>query len=659
LLLAAVSIAAQFQDARAQVEPADSVAAFQERNPGTDTLTRTFIRPIPLVGSIDRALPARYAVTDSQINFRDYRYAGDLLNASQGVFTREFGSAGQPSDVIIQGLGFRETAFLNDGIRLNDPLSGIFNLYLYPTEQIERVEFVPGTRAFLYGLNSTGGAVNFISKSKKAIHPYSRIRYSEAAYGSSFVDGMVSQDISRGLNITAGAQHVTFGERFPNDNYDAWDGRMKVRYNLNSEINFFVSEIYNQTQTGLNGGVDVSQTPDSLRYERLQAVMHNTDSYEKITRNDLQVGAASRFLSDSDAVSTLTFYLSSNLREYRDEENRPSPNGLFIQQDHRSQWMGIKLAQHRTLTTNQVDYGAEVQSQSALTTPATIEGRETSVSIFGKAESEITDFFTLSPYLRFDSYRRKKFLAYGGDGSIRINSCFEAFGGYSHSYRFPTFQELNGTYPVISPLNEDISAEKHDLFETGVRSSPPCPYTLELKAFHRTIKDLIAPVPQTAYDRTEPYAFGWGGHGVLRGFNLSCSGRIGSFFVEFACHFLEMSENGNMQTFLPKWSGTGGAYYWDKLFENHLNLKAGFRSKYFSSFHGRQFDQQALVYLPENGSFYIRGLAKVDFVIIAHIGNAYLHFIWDNLTDRQYVMETFYPMPERQLRFGVSWDFTD
>ena len=49
----------------------------------------------------------------------------------------------------------------------------------------------------------------------------------------------------------------------------------------------------------------------------------------------------------------------------------------------------------------------------------------------------------------------------------------------------------------------------------------------------------------------------------------------------------------------------------------------------------------------------------VDFLLIAHIGSAYVHFVWENLLDRQYIMRIFYPMPERNIRFGISWDFLD
>ena len=50
---------------------------------------------------------------------------------------------------------------------------------------------------------------------------------------------------------------------------------------------------------------------------------------------------------------------------------------------------------------------------------------------------------------------------------------------------------------------------------------------------------------------------------------------------------------------------------------------------------------------------------SVDFVLFAGIGDAVIHLIWENLLDRQYVMTTFYPMNDRALRFGLTWEFLD
>jgi outer membrane cobalamin receptor len=624
-----------------------------------DTLARYFIQPIPLVGSIDPTLPSTQVITDSALNFMDYEYAGDLLTMMPGEFVRDFGTPGQWQDFTLQGLGEREQVFLSDGIRVNSPLLGVYDLNLYPTENIERIELVQGTRSFVYGLNGTGGSVNFVSKSKKAIHPQSRIRYSEASYGYSLVDGMVSQDVIRGLNVTAGANHTTFGPEFSNDSYDHWNARMKARYNISNEINVFASETYNQTKLGLNGGINIDTTSVSFRFDRLQAIPLNTDAYEKITRHDAQVGIAGCFASDSNAVNTLTLYISSELREYRDEENRPNPNGIFIQQNQWSQWMGAKLTEHRTIGDQQLDVGAEIQSQRALITPATNESRAVLVSAFSRFAFAPTEIVSISPYARFDNYKHQHKLGYGADATVHLSQCSDLFGGYSRSYRFPTFQERLGTQPVLSSSLIDDAPEQHSLFEGGFRWTFNDNLSLQLQASHRTISEFITVGPQTSMDASAPYEFTRHSQITLNGGSGSASFRLGSFFFDGNAQFLERTDNSESHVIFPKWTATGGAYYWDTLFSGHLNLRTGVRARFFSSFHSLAFNQQTLVFVPGGQSYDIANTSVVDLVLIGRIGSAYIHVIWDNILDVQYVMTSFYPMPERQLRFGVSWDFVD
>lgn len=640
-----------------QILPADTLIADTAARAREDSLARSFIRPIPLVGSIDRNLPAGRVITDSMINFTDYRYLGDLLTPTPGVYVRELAGPGQYNDFTIEGLGPRGVAFLADGVELSDPFSGIFNPYLSPTENIDRIELISGPRAFLYGFNSTGGVVNLTSKSKKAIHPYSRIRYSESADGFALVDGMVSQDLIRGLNVTAGFQHHTFGERFPNDDYDHWNGRFKIRYNIGSNLNVFASEMYNQTRLGLNGGVDIATTPPADWFDVRSAQMVNTSAYEKITRHDLQVGAAVRPEGDSNAVSTLTLYLSSHLREYRNGENQFSTTPAVREDDH-ADWLGAKLTIHQLLAGQSADLGAEMQSQRVYS-PVSIRTRPVLFNVYGLTDLHPLGIVTLSPYGRFDSYRSEQRLSWGGDGVLSFGAGFEAFGGYSQSYRFPTIQEREGTPGVVSSAILDETPERHHLLEAGVRLSGNDLLSFEAKAFQRIIWDPIVVAPQNIADASVPYVFSRHGKMILRGADATASLRLGSFVFDGVAQYVERVDHEDDVIDFPRWTGTGGGYYWGKLFGGHLDLKTGFRGRILSAFAGREFNQQAIVYVPNDQPYNISLTGTVDFVLIAHLGSAYLHFIWVNLGDRQYVTTAFYPMTDRSVRFGVSWDLQD
>ncbi|HZY09681.1 MAG TPA: TonB-dependent receptor [Bacteroidota bacterium] len=634
---------------------------FFEKNTTIDTLDVSILDTVPKpvlpiygIGSINQFLPEEQVITDSMINFSNYKFGGDLLNSVPGIFIFDLGSFGQSLGVTSMGLDARSIGFLSDGISLNDPLTGIFNLNLYPTEHIERIEVVRGTRAFLYGLNSTGSVFNLISKSKKAIRPYSKIRYSESAYDYGTFDGMFSQDVVRGMNMMIGIQHPTYGGRFPNSEYDAWSVRVKLRYNVSDDVNVFATELYNQTQLGLNGGIDPS-TPPSLRFEPLRATLRNTDAYEKVTRHDIQVGGALKLFPDSTSITKLTLFHSTNLREYRDEENRISANKLFVTQDHWSQWYGIYLSQQLNSESYRLEVSTDVQSRGVIASPTINQHIETATNFRGALDILLSDQIHSSHYARFDRYMNNSPLSYGSDLTITPMAWLTIFGGYSTSYRFPTLQEIYWRDSIVNGGN--FSPERHHLFEAGVRMGDGGSSFLELILFNRTIIDYIGilqtnqqyPFPTLRFDQQPKH--------TLRGLSTRASLRFGDFFSEGRVQYLESPDN-TVPSVFPKWSADVGVYYWAKLFTNHLNLKLGVQSKLLSSYIGAEFNPQASMYLP-NSSSVPNSVGTLDLIILAHIGSAYIHFIWDNILDRQYFITPGYPMTDRALRFGLSWEFLD
>jgi outer membrane cobalamin receptor len=632
LCLALLSSAAG--EAAAQVPPPDTLDAVGQ--PHADSV-RAPIIPIPLVGSVDRNLDSTRVIRAEELAFQEYRSLADILGTLPGAFVRDFGSPGLATGLTLRGAGAQSIALLGDGAPLNEPLTGAYNLAYYPTEQIERIEVVPATRSFLYGINGSGGLVNVVSKSKKALVAQSRIRYSESAHGYGFVDGTVSQDVIRGLNVTAGLQHATFDKRYANSLYDDWTAHAKIRYNVSSGVNAFASFISNAAQRGLNGGVDPA-TPDSLRYDELLAKVVNTDAYEKVTRYDSQLGVAVRPAFDSTSVHTLTFYLSTQLREYRDEENRPNPNGITVKEDHRSQWYGVRWLLQHPIGASSLDVGAEIASRAVIASPETGQRRETDKSAFGLFTLRPAGGAAVAGYARLEHYLSDAKLSYGGDATFSPDGGVTVRGGYSRSFRYPTFQE-SSRYENVVGSSDYGTPERHDVFEGSVRYDRPGGARLGLTLFRRVVRGAIA-------------AESAGGREVVNGISLDGRARIGSFLLEGT---LDRFDGGSLLAAgVPPWQLRCGAYFMDTVVNGHLGLKAGFRGGVTDGFRANAFDPRRLLY---TGGADVGPAGTLDFLLIGHIGDAYIHLLWENLLGRQYVTTYLYPMEGRALRFGISWDF--
>jgi outer membrane cobalamin receptor len=618
----------------------------------TDTLRIPPIAAIPSLGSTDRRLAITAVIADSMLYFLDYRSFADLLSLAPGVYVRNLGSTGQWQGITMQGVDDRSIAITVDGILANDPLTGRFNTNFVSTEQLDRIEVVPATQAYFYGFNGTGGATNIVTMNRLAPRPFTRIRYSEGPYGFSFVDGLASQNILRGLNLTIGAAHPLIDGRYPNSGYNAWTARAKLRYNVSSAVNLYFSEIYNSTDLGLNGGIDPA-TPLHVRFDRIAAAVRSTTARESVNRHDLQLGALARLLpNDTVATTAVTLFYSTALNEYRD--------GTRIAQDHRTRWHGMRATQDLYIGEQYLYVGAEVQSRRIIASSATGNHRATLSSLFGRTEFRAGTVIQLTPSLRIDRYAGTNRIAYGVTATASPAAWVGLTGGYSRSYRFPTFQERFWQDSVVSADRTDFDTERHDVTEIALRlSDDQSDRRIDAALFHRTIRNPINILPMEGEFAFPSLLFAQHDRETHRGFHASAHLRVGSFVAEGHAQFTEVTdERGSNPSLVPRWNNAGGLYFWDKLFGGHLDLKIGFKGRYFSSHRGVEYNPQARQFVPS--TFTRVGAASVlDGVLIARIGDAHIHFIWENLFDEEYVITSFYPMPDRGIRFGVRWNFLD
>jgi outer membrane receptor protein involved in Fe transport len=90
---------------------------------------------------------------------------------------------------------------------------------------------------------------------------------------------------------------------------------------------------------------------------------------------------------------------------------------------------------------------------------------------------------------------------------------------------------------------------------------------------------------------------------------------------------------------------------------DHLRIETGFRGKFFSKTYQRFFwylNGEPRYPLSLNQQKFTGAL---DFLFFAKLGDAVVHFTIENLLNTKYYVVPFYPMPDRNLRLGVTWEF--
>jgi len=124
---------------------------------------------------------------------------------------------------------------------------------------------------------------------------------------------------------------------------------------------------------------------------------------------------------------------------------------------------------------------------------------------------------------------------------------------------------------------------------------------------------------------------------------------------------LQNSTNSDIIS-LPQFAGRVSVYYTHPLFKRALHFQAGISAMYNSPFYEN-------AYMPALRAFYVQntyetgGYPYLDAFINIRVKRARMFLIMKHLNsgmmDYDYFMIPGYPMPDRGLRFGVSWAFYD
>ena len=77
-------------------------------------------------------------------------------------------------------------------------------------------------------------------------------------------------------------------------------------------------------------------------------------------------------------------------------------------------------------------------------------------------------------------------------------------------------------------------------------------------------------------------------HVITRGADLHVRARIWHLVLEAGALWLRQNAGDRLHIY-PEWSGTGGLFFWDTLFDGHLELKVGFQARDAVFFDGRGF----------------------------------------------------------------------
>jgi hypothetical protein len=631
------------------------------RRDSTAARSDSLFRPLlpRLVGTLDRTGRAPGDLGFDRLLWKAFRYPGDGLAWEQGIFLMDQTSEGQYTQASARGLDWRAVSASVDGRTAVDPATSLYNLYYASPANDERIEVITGPRAMLYGLRGAGAALNFVTANISSNRPYTSIEYVEGPDGYGVFDGVYSQNVTRHFSATLGVHRQTTDGRYANSNFDLWNVRAKLRYHITERLAILLSEHYTSAQTGLNGGINTVATGPADISNPRNAVVFNADSYDKVNRHDLDMTLVGSLTPDSTEVTRLTLFYSSSLREYRDEENRLDPNGVFLQSDHRSSWAGAQLTQNLAWGGLGLMLGGEIQRMQIEGSPNLGRQDRPTGALWATAELSLPGGFTLALFGRGEEFYGSTYGGAGVDASWRFSAGSSLFAGLSASQRPPGFFELFWNDSTVA-RTQIPGAERHLHAELGIDIALPRGGNLRAAGFYRRVDD---PVVLTPFG-TDRFVFP--GIAISQGGSQEFYGVDGTLRLRAWVLMLEAAAlaafgrdgSGASLRYLPAGSGRAGLFYWNELFGGILNLKAGVQGRFATDFAGYRFNPEAVAYVRNTGESIAR-TASLDLLMVADLDGARVHLIWENPLGLTYYSSPYFVGPDRGIRFGIYWPFID
>ncbi len=194
----------------------------------------------------------------AEIEARQVQSLPDLLKTLPGVQITTLGGRGHVSSLFIRGTNSNHSLVLMNGRPVAAMVAGTPDLSQIPLDNIERIEYIRGPRAAVYGANAIGGVINLISKTSAkngsethlkggvGSHGYGQgqLRTVQALGEQTDMNLLVGYERTDGFDVVAGAQQPD------RDGFDSLNGQFGLNHAFNDawSADFNAQGYDNQTE---------------------------------------------------------------------------------------------------------------------------------------------------------------------------------------------------------------------------------------------------------------------------------------------------------------------------------------------------------------------------------------------------------------------------
>lgn len=217
-------------------------------------------------------------ITRQDIEQTQAKTLPELLRRLTGVQITQNGGRGQLASLFVRGTSSDQVLVLVDGIRFARAAKGAVDFNQIPLTYVDRIEYVRGARASLYGSEAIGGVINIITKARSQ------------QQGTTVSAGLGSLDYQE-LSIASG---VAIGEK----------GQMNVALGTESDKGYNVRPV-----PGVNDGDRHGFRSDNAllgyvhQFDESWSLFANARAYENIYQYDNSYGTRDYKEAEKDDLS--------------------------------------------------------------------------------------------------------------------------------------------------------------------------------------------------------------------------------------------------------------------------------------------------------------------------------------------------------------------
>jgi hypothetical protein len=532
---------------------------------------------------------------------------------------------------------------LRNGRPINDLIDGSIDWNLFSRNEISEIELSGGYGNNVYGYSNT---VNIIQRQLFQFRPYTEISYYQDRYENLYFDGNFHQNLFETVNFNFGITKHSYDGHYTNSDFDKWLGRFNLTFAPTSKLNFFANVNYANIKKGLNEGIRADTvnlgSKDEL-FNSARAIVNNPDAYEKKERFDIDLGSV--FLAGKSSFTKVQLYVSNSFREYRDEENRPTPNGIFIQNNYHWINYGAKLQQlfnfnffKNTIirSRTEIEYNFLIRHSSYLNyiPQIALETNFGKISFIENIDLEYKNFF-LNGFIKEHSSNDFKYIYY--DLGFKAQYLLKIANENSLKFNAGYNSDINYVFASVGYISGENS------FSSEIYYYKLC-------------------------DCDQPARKGINNYLKLRLFKFDFEGVYSYNMVPL--YYSPIFENDGKE-FSPKHYGNLSISWHDMAFRNKLEYKIGFNSRFWSQYYSNYYNSKnnslgsPLLYIEPNYNLKIPANATLDFFIMGKIGKATFGITVENILDRIIYNTGVYPFMDRGgflnsiSRFNITWNFFD